>query len=174
MPNPPNSKPSVAGLIVRAVGALREAADPGFYRLRRATRAIDAMLEPVFSQLRTELALNDLWQPTDELLAFAVLIVARIPEGARAEPLGQALRNQPRRYSDLRFRTLVMAQSPEALFTQLLQAVRYCNYDVSPFNLVDIVLGWTEARVDETRKRLATQFHGLSRSERPSASVRQS
>lgn len=169
-----SSGPSVATLVVRAVSALREGRHPSFYRLRRATRVLDAMLEPVFPQLRAELTLRGLWQPSDELLAYALLIVARIPRSTSTKSLGEALRSHSRAYSNLRFRTLVTAEAAEELFTQLLRAVQYCGYNVSPFNLVDIVLGWTDARVDETRKRLVMGFYGLSKTEKSSRRATQS
>jgi CRISPR type I-E-associated protein CasB/Cse2 len=162
-PMTPNSQPQprLAELVVRAVGTLREAKSPSFFRLRRAARPLDAMLEPVFPRLRAELSLHGLWQPPDELLACALLALARVRARPDAKPLGEALRSQARPYSDLRFRTLVTAEGAEELLTQVLRAMQYCNYNVNPFNLADVILGWTENRVDETRKKLVMHFHGI-------------
>lgn len=145
-------------IIQRAVGQLRAAGDPQLHRLKRGTELLDAMLEPVFVKTKQQLRAHKFFV-SDDLLAVALLISARLS----AEPGNLTLGVQLQRtgYSEMRFASLVRCEDPAELFTNLQRAVRFCKDKAEPFDLLRLVLGWTENRVDATRKKLVAQYYSI-------------
>lgn len=145
--------------VVTAVSALRNAGDASFHRLKRGTELLDAMMEPAFHALKAKLKANRQFV-NDELLACAMLLLARLPENAGnttfARKLGQ------NEYATIRFTNLIRCEEPADLFTNLHRAVKFCDNRVCPFNLTRTVLGWTELRLPTVRKQLIAEFHGFA------------
>ncbi|MBC8737220.1 hypothetical protein F6X40_10415 [Paraburkholderia sp. UCT31] len=155
------TSPRAENTVVGKVSALRQSQDPSFFRLRRGTSLLDAMLEPAFHQIKEELKANQ--SPVkDELLALAVLLLARLDEKPSNTRLARALASSTSPYSAQRFSTLIRCEEPEELFTHLQRAVRYCDNRVCPFDLARIVFGWRESQLPYTRKRLISEFYGLT------------
>jgi len=150
-------------LTVGPLLALRAAKDPVFYRLKRGTELLDAMLEPVFHQVKAQLRANRVFWISDESLACALLLVARLDETPGTTPLVRKLAGKtvkdPHRYSDLRFAGLIRSDEPAELFQNLQRAIAYCKARVEPFDLVRTVFGWSGDALPSTRKRLIAQFH---------------
>jgi CRISPR type I-E-associated protein CasB/Cse2 len=96
----------------------------------------------------------------DDLLACALLLVARLSETKNSRKLGDALNKAE--FSSLRFANLVRCEEPADLFINLQRAVRFCENSVDPFDLVRLVLGWTDAQRDSTRKKLIAQFYAIA------------
>jgi CRISPR type I-E-associated protein CasB/Cse2 len=156
-----NVKPSPEALVVGAVAQVREAMDPQIHRLKRGVAPIDAMLEPVFHKTKAAFKAHDYWVD-DDLLATAILLVARLKDGVSGAKFSLGGRLAKAGYSELRFRTLLRTDEADALFTNLQRAVRFCDSRVCPFDLSRAVLGWSEARRDQTRKKLAATYYNIA------------
>lgn len=162
----PLVKLSAEGLVVKAMSGLRASKNPVFYRLKRGTELLDAMLEPVFHETKHKLRLHKMFWVTDELLACALLLVARLAEKPGSVPLARRLAGKSiedtARYSDLRFANLIRSEGADELFQNLQRAVAYSDNKVEPFDLVRTVLSWNDETLPATRKRLMSQFHFFS------------
>lgn len=143
-------------IIVQSIGALKTSRAPGLHRLKRGTELLDAMLEPEFHEVKRSLQAAG-HVVNDELLACALLLLARLAEGKTSKTLPRALAEKG--YSALRFSVLIRGEDPSELFTGLQRAVRYVEGKVCPFALTRTVLGWTEARLPYTRKSLIADFY---------------
>jgi CRISPR type I-E-associated protein CasB/Cse2 len=144
--------------IVTALSALRNAGDAGIHRLKRGTELLDAMMEPSFHAIKAKLQANRQYV-NEDLLACAMLLLARMPENAGNTPFARKLGKSE--YSTIRFTNLIRCEDPAELFTHLHRAVKFCDSRVCPFNLTKTVLDWTELRLPSARKRLISEFHGF-------------
>lgn len=146
------------GIVVSAVHSLAKSKDASFFRLRRGSELLHAMLEPVFPQVRERLRNADIRWVRDDNLACTLLLLPHVTKGTA--PLAKQL--AAKNYSTLRFQRLVAAEDIPELFTQLQRAVQFLKGDVSAFDLTKLVLDWTEANRDTRRKRLIAQYYGMS------------
>jgi CRISPR type I-E-associated protein CasB/Cse2 len=146
-------------IVVNMMSALRERKDPAFFRLKRGSSVLDALLEPAFHQVRAELRRRNLFA-NESLLAVALLLLARVDNAAGTKSLPRALSDAG--YSEQRFSTLIRCDEPEELFTQLQRALRFCKGKVSPFSLARTALSWTESQLPQTRPRLIAEFYSFS------------
>jgi len=157
--NTPSSTQRAEQVVVSLMSALRERKDPAYFRLKRGSTILDALLEPAFHQVRAELHRRGLFA-TESLLAVALLLVARVDNAAGTKTLPRALSDAG--YSPERFSTLLRCDEPEELFTQLQRALAFCKGKVSPFSLARTALSWTENQLPQTRPRLISEFYSFS------------
>lgn len=145
--------------VVIAMRVMCNSGATGFFRIKRGAELLDAMLEPEFHAIKVKFKANNHFV-TDELLACAMLLVARLSENSGNTPLAKKLGIL--KYSSLRFASLIRCEDYAELFTHLQRAVRFCEGRVCPFNLTQTVLNWTEARRPATRKKLIADFHEMT------------
>lgn len=149
--------PSKGLIIVRAMNALRASKSPSFYRLRRGNSLMDAMLEPIFPQLRRELAGAGYRYVRDDNLACALLLLAQLRDTTTTEKVAAALGNS--QYSLMRFQQLMASSNPDALHRSMRRALQFLKLQANPFDLVDIALDWTPNSIDLRRKKMVAHYH---------------
>jgi len=149
--------PRAEQLVLSAYARLAASKSPSVHRLRRGTQLMDAMLEPVFYEVKQQLGAHGHKWVKDENLACALLL-APLLKGGKAS-LGRALSKAS--FSELRFRQLLACDSPAELFTAAQRALRQVDGAVSAHDVIRIALSWTEYGADATRKRLLADFFSL-------------
>lgn len=154
-----SAAPSAEAIVVGAVSRLRQSGDPAFHRLKRGTRLLDAMLEPVFGQTVQRLRAHGCFSP--EANIACALLLQPFVSGESKVSLGSALANAKRQFSPLRFGQLIAADSPDELFMQMQRALRFIDGRASAFDVARMALGWTDSGADRMRKRLIAHFHAL-------------
>lgn len=155
-----NESPRPELLITRAVTHLRATGDSSFFRLKRGTTLLDAMLEPIFHQVKETLHQYDYFWISDEQLACALLLLSVLPEQSNSAFLAQSLGKH--KYNQSRFRRLITCDDIADLHIQLLRALRYCKFEVSALNVSKIVIQWNEPTISTIRKQMTADFFKYS------------
>lgn len=156
----PVSKPdaiSAEQIVLSAYARLVASNNAGVHRLRRGTQLVDAMLEPVFYDVKQRLAAQGHKWVKDENLACALLLAPLLKKGNL--PLGAALAKAD--FSSLRFNQLLACNDPAELFTALQRALRQIEGAASSHDVIRVTLSWTEYGADATRKRLLAKYFAL-------------
>lgn len=143
-----------AGDIVAAVNVLQHQKSPSFYRLQRGRDLLDALLEPVFYELKAKL-------PTcpDDLLAVALLLASRATGNASLmKALAADNLSRSPRANDTRVARFVKSSRPEEVFTQIHRFLMQCKGAVSPFDVAAVVLRWRPSMIEGLRKDLLSDY----------------
>lgn len=151
---------SAEQLVLNAYNRLVLSKDPGVHRLRRGTCLLDAMLEPVFHKAKQSLHGAGMFFVPDDNLACALMLLPLLKTSK--ESLGTALQNGKHPFSTMRFNQLLAVDAVEELFTHLQRALRFVEGRVSAHDVLRVVFGWSEHRVDATRKRLLSQYYRVA------------
>jgi hypothetical protein len=148
---------SAEQIVLSAYARLVAAKNPGVHRLRRGTQLVDAMLEPLFYDIKQRLAAQGHKWVKDENLGCALLLAPLLKKGSL--PLGAALAKA--KFSSLRFNQLLACNDPAELFTAMQRALRQIDGAASSHDVLRIALSWTEYGADATRKRLLAKYFAL-------------